>query len=91
MPALKPSTAGSPGPELTQALIAATVHTAFNGRARILSSEPADSAVIHAIIAATVHCLFEGRVRIVSVETLNPDTQWAREGRRDIFSSHRIR
>lgn len=77
-------------PALTHALIAATVDTFAQGRARIVSVEP-DPLLVRALIAATVHCLFEGRARIVAVNTAHPDTSWAREGRRDIFSSHRVR
>jgi Na+-transporting methylmalonyl-CoA/oxaloacetate decarboxylase gamma subunit len=76
---------------LTCALIAATVHCAYNGKARILSVEEARPQLVQAIIAASVHCMFEGRARVVSVEPVHADTAWAREGRRDIFASHRIR
>jgi hypothetical protein len=76
---------------LTCALISATVHAASQGRARILSATPEAPPVTYAIIAAAVHCMFEGRVRIVSVSPVHSDPSWAREGRRDIFSSHRIR
>jgi hypothetical protein len=75
---------------LTSALIAATVHSAFEGRARILSATPEDP-LTYALIAVAVHSVFEGRARIVSVNPLHTDPSWAREGRRDIFSSHRIR
>ncbi len=78
-------------PPLTCALITATVHAASNGRARILSVAPSEPEVIHAIIAAAVHTIFEGRARVVAVNPLHSDPSWAREGRRDIFSSHRIR
>jgi len=45
-----------------------------------------------AVIAATVHHLFRGRGRLSGVSrTLVSDHRWAHEGRRDIFSSHRIR
>ena len=44
------------------------------------------------VIAATVHHLFRGRGRIAGVSRASsPDSRWAHEGRRDIFSSHRIR
>lgn len=76
---------------LTSALIVATVHAASEGRARILSVEPLEPTVIHAIIAAAVHCTFEGRARIVSVSPIYIDPSWAREGRRDIFASRRVR
>lgn len=78
-------------PPLTCALIAATVHAASKGRLRVLSAAPVEPEVLHALIAAAVHCAFEGRARVVSVQALHSDPSWAREGRRDIFSSHRIR
>jgi hypothetical protein len=43
-----------------------------------------------AIIAASIHATFAGKVRIVAVIPIF-DADWAREGRRDIFTSHRIR
>ena len=52
-------------------------------------------------IAAAVHHLFKGRARLISAATTNAApaatgsaptfVDWAREGRRDIFSSHRVR
>jgi hypothetical protein len=45
-----------------------------------------------AVIAATVHHLFRGRGRLTSVSrAMVSDYRWAQEGRRDIFSSHRLR
>lgn len=47
-----------------------------------------------AVIAATIHHLFRGRARIASLVAAGPAhsaIDWAREGRRDIFSSHRLR
>lgn len=49
-----------------------------------------------AAIAAVVHHLFKGRARIASVNAAGhghslPHGDWAREGRRDIFVSHRVR
>lgn len=59
---------------------------------------PADHLVA---IAAAVHHLFKGQVRLISAATTNARpaatgsaqaiVDWAREGRRDIFSSHRVR
>lgn len=43
-----------------------------------------------AIITAAIHAAYAGRLRIVAVIPV-PDADWAREGRRDIFSSHRLR
>jgi hypothetical protein len=51
-----------------------------------------------AAITAAVHHLFKGRVRLASVlpaggssSASNSAIDWAREGRRDIFTSHRVR
>lgn len=75
---------------LTSALITATVHAAFEGRARIVSATPEDP-ITYVLITVAVHSMFEGRARIVAVNPVHSDPSWAREGRRDIFSSHRIR
>ena len=54
---------------------------------------PAHAAVpdhLPVLIAAAVHMALEGlRHRILHIEPASSD--WATEGRRDIFSSHRIR
>lgn len=43
-----------------------------------------------AVIAAAVHCAVDGRKhRLVSIHSSNTD--WAAEGRRQIFSSHNVR
>jgi Na+-transporting methylmalonyl-CoA/oxaloacetate decarboxylase gamma subunit len=43
-----------------------------------------------AVIAAAIHCAVDGRRhRIVSIHASNTD--WAAEGRRQIFSSHKVR
>lgn len=49
-----------------------------------------------AAITAAVHHLFKGRARLASVFAASPagshsSVDWAREGRRDIFTSHRLR
>lgn len=45
-----------------------------------------------AVIAAAVHmALGEQRHVIRGIETVGTDPDWAREGRREIFSSHRVR
>jgi hypothetical protein len=49
-----------------------------------------------AAIAAAVHHLFQGRARLSSVVSTGGggahlQIDWAREGRRDIFTSHRVR
>ncbi len=45
---------------------------------------------LYAVIAAAVHVAYGPSLRIVAVIPL-ADRDWAREGRRDIFSSHRPR
>lgn len=47
-------------------------------------------AAIFAAIVAAVHSVAAGRLRVVSIVSVH-DHEWAREGRRDIFSSHRVR
>jgi Na+-transporting methylmalonyl-CoA/oxaloacetate decarboxylase gamma subunit len=43
-----------------------------------------------AVIAAAIHCVVNGRKhRIVSIHS--SDSNWAAEGRRQIFSSHKVR
>lgn len=86
---VRPVVPDSPPP--TETLIAATVHCAFQGRARIVGVAAAEPAAVRAIIAAAVHTVFGNRVRIVAVGAVRPDTPWAHEGRRDIFYSHRVR
>ena len=45
---------------------------------------------IIAVIAATIHCMMDGRKhRIVSIRS--SDSNWAAEGRRQIFSSRKVR
>lgn len=52
-----------------------------------------------AVIAAAVHHVFSGRARLAGVMPaaiqvpghVTPHIDWAREGRRDIFTSHRVR
>jgi hypothetical protein len=58
-----------------------------------MSASPANTSVpplILAIITAAIHCAYQGRLRVVAVMP-TPHIDWAREGRRDIFASHRIR
>lgn len=61
--------------------------------ARAPGHQPADAAVpdhLPVLIAAAVHMALEGFPhRILHIEPASSD--WATEGRRDIFSSHRIR
>lgn len=45
-----------------------------------------------AVITATVHHVFRGRARLAGITRSHVhDSRWAHEGRRDIFTSHRIR
>ncbi len=48
------------------------------------------SPLIQAIIAAAIHVSYGSALRIVAVIPI-ADNDWAREGRRDIFTSHRLR
>jgi Na+-transporting methylmalonyl-CoA/oxaloacetate decarboxylase gamma subunit len=53
-------------------------------------TEDEDDPVFIAVIAAAVHSVIGDRAhRIVSVRSAGPG--WAQEGRRQIFSSHRVR
>lgn len=54
------------------------------------SSQTEDEAEMMAVIAAAVHTVIGDRPhRVVSVRSAGPG--WAQEGRRQIFSSHRVR
>lgn len=44
-----------------------------------------------AAIAAAVYATMGGRVRIAAITPSQVDGDWAREGRRQIFASHRVR
>ncbi len=46
--------------------------------------------LILAVIAAAIHASYGTNLHIVAVSPIQ-DPDWAREGRREIFSSHRIR
>ena len=67
------------------------------GTSRSSSSEMAGDVAIEesdphyiAVIAAAIHCVMDGRKhRIVSIRSSN--SNWAAEGRRQIFSSHNLR
>ncbi|WP_269522299.1 OadG family transporter subunit [Coraliomargarita parva] len=49
-----------------------------------------DETVLFAVIAAAVHSVYGDRAhRVVSIHSAGPG--WAQEGRRQIFSSHRVR
>jgi hypothetical protein len=57
-----------------------------------MSADTKPSALLLAVIAAAVHAVCGQRLRVVAVTlATSPDSDWAREGRRDIFSSHRLR
>lgn len=47
-------------------------------------------ALLFAIIAAAIHATYGAHYHIVALAPVQ-DPDWAREGRRAIFSSHRIR
>ena len=52
--------------------------------------EGLDSPALAAVIAAAVHVALEGQPhRVLHIEPVS--VGWAREGRREIFSSHRVR
>mgnify|MGYP005846547213 CR=1 FL=1 len=58
--------------------------------ASVGSSEAGDDPALLAVIAAAVHTIMGDRAhRVVSVRSAGPG--WAQEGRRQIFSSHRVR
>lgn len=53
-------------------------------------AEGLDSPALAAVIAAAVHVALEGQPhRVLHIEPVS--VGWAREGRREIFSSHRVR
>lgn len=54
------------------------------------ASAPVPPAIL-AVIAAAIHCALAGRGRVIAVSTVLIDPDWAREGRRHIFSSHKVR
>ncbi len=55
------------------------------------ATEPAKlPPALFALIAAAIHVAHGSQMRIVTIIPLQ-EQDWAREGRRDIFSSHRLR
>jgi Na+-transporting methylmalonyl-CoA/oxaloacetate decarboxylase gamma subunit len=54
------------------------------------SADGLDSPALAAVLAAAVHVALEGQPhRVIHIEPVS--VGWAREGRREIFSSHRVR
>ncbi len=56
-----------------------------------LESGSGPSAEITAVIAAAVHMTLGPRFRIHSIAPVSENLDWAREGRRTIFASHKTR
>jgi hypothetical protein len=91
-----PSSVGIPAPvSLVAVAPAATPAPAAAAVEPLVAGVPASHL---AAITAAVHHLFKGRVRLASVlpaggssSASNSAIDWAREGRRDIFTSHRVR
>ncbi len=46
---------------------------------------------IFAVIAVAVHVSLGSKARVHKIITLGGETDWAREGRRQIFTSHKVR
>ncbi len=46
--------------------------------------------LLMAVITAAIHASYGSTLRVVTIIPLQ-EQDWAREGRRDIFSSHRLR
>ena len=68
--------------------LASPVHAPSTPESAPVQTEgPSEEEV--AAIAATVVCLMGHRSRIVSIHSSTKD--WSREGRREIFASHKIR
>ena len=62
--------------------------------ARAVASEPLSGPIppeVVAVIAAAVHFTLGGRHRIHSFTPALTPVDWAREGRREIFASHKLR
>ncbi len=58
--------------------------------AQPVSATGQDEDELAAVVAAAIHTMMEGKPhRIVSIKSSQPG--WAEEGRRQIFSSHRVR
>lgn len=60
--------------------------------AAIGGTEPGPGPQVIAAISAAVHVTLRGRPhRIASIQVAGGQTNWAAEGRREHFSSHRVR
>lgn len=69
---------------------AKTAEAGSQSTAASSSMSDGDDAAILAVVAAAVHTVIGDRAhRVVSVRSAGPG--WAQEGRRQIFSSHRVR
>ena len=62
------------------------------------SSKPSENATLLAVITAAVHAAIETPAKVLSIREVNPGQSpaaarmaWALEGRRQIFSSHKLR
>lgn len=87
------SSASSPGREI-QAPASPAVSAALAAPAVPIAAPAAADEIPPehlAVITASIHHLFGGSARIRRIEPDLAHAAWAREGRRDIFSSHRVR
>lgn len=100
----KPAPAPAPAPapvSIAPAPVAVPAPVSTAPVAAAAASAPAPEPLISGVpaphlaaITAVVHHLFKGRVRLASVQPASSSpasVDWAREGRRDIFTSHRVR
>ncbi|MDR0352126.1 MAG: OadG family protein [Opitutaceae bacterium] len=74
---------------------AAAKHAGQPARATVTPMAPADagtSAAVVAVITASVHQMLpEQPLRVVNISVPKHTADWALEGRRHIFSSHKVR
>lgn len=92
--AQKAAEAAQKAAELSQGALGAqgvATLAAGSDRASIAASgEGSDDPAILAVVAAAIHTVIGDRPhRVVSIRSTGPG--WAQEGRRQIFSSHRVR
>lgn len=95
-PVPAPAPAAAPAPVVPAAAAPAPVAAAAQPAPAAESLVSGIPAAHFAAITAAVHHLFKGRVRLASVVAAPSAgavsaVDWAREGRRDIFTSHRVR